>query len=1024
MGGGARDPHRAAAMMSLTRMSAGSGYRYLLRSTATADAPRAVGESLTAYYAASGNPPGRWLGRGLGGVSAAGIEGAEKLVTGAVVTEDAMAALYGEGRHPGTREQLGRPYPKYLPPAQRVADAVAALPESLTEAARAAAVAAIEARVAANPSRRAVAGFDLTFTVPKSASVLWALGDERVQAAVLDAHREATVAVLGLIEDRFLFTRTGSGSTVRVSTAGLVAAAFDHFDSRAGDPNLHTHVVAANKVQGPDGVWRSVDAQVLFSAAVACSEVYDDLLADALAARLPVSWGHRDRGARRTPAFEIDGLGDDLLRAFSQRSRAIERAIAGTLATADGEDGRGPSRTAVIKARQQATLATRPDKRVRSLTELQALWHATARQVVGTPSEQIVQRALERRQGRLRPQRVHIDAVPTAVIEEYAVVVLAGLQERRSTWSRPNTLAEAARATRGIRMRSTGDRLALLDHVTTAALARCVPLDPAPPGIEAAHRVDVPRGVIARITERFRSADRPTGAEVELEPAYTTAEVLQAEADLLAATELLDAPAVSVQLVDVVVTAVPMPGAGRMLVDDQADAVRAVASSGRRVEALVGPAGSGKTRTLHALRAAWTLQHGNESVVGFAPSAAAAAELSAALGIRCDTLAKWRHDHAAHGGKAAAGLPGRLPAGGLVICDEASLAATADLHALVTAAAAAGAKVVLVGDHHQLGAVGAGGAFALLADRPRAVELRSLWRFAEPWEAHATQALRAGGELASALAAYSDHGRLHEGPAAEILERAYDAWAADLAAGRSSLLLAADRDTVAELNSRAQRERRAVGTAEADGVPIADGATAGRGDVIVTRRNDRRMQLPDGGHVRNGALWHVLATHPDGSVDARALPRPGEPVESSNERAVPVVRLPADYVRDHVELGYATTVHRAQGLTVDTSHTIVDVGMARQTFYVAMTRGRLANHAYSPNDQRDEANDPANRSVLETVLTRDGAELSATAVLRQRAAASPHGLRARLAARIGARPDQAVAAQHRPTPEQAPSIER
>ncbi len=1019
-------------MMSLARMSSGSGYRYLLRSTASADVPRAVGESLTAYYAASGNPPGRWLGRGLASLLVDGTDGAASLVAGAVVTEAAMAALYGEGRHPVTGEQLGRPYPRYVPSAQRIAEAVAGLPKSLTQAARAAAVMAIEARVEASPSRRAVAGFDLTFTVPKSASVLWALGDDRVQAAVVEAHREATAAVLGLIEDRFLFTRTGSGSTVRVATAGMVAAAFDHFDSRAGDPNLHTHVVIANKVQGPDGVWRSIDAQVLFSAAVACSEVYDDLLADALAARLPIAWGHRDRGTRRTPAFEIDGLDDDLLRAFSQRSLAIGRAIAGPIARADKKDGRGLSRTAVIKARQDATLATRPDKQVRSLAELRATWQDTARRVVGKPPEQVVEGALQGRRGRLRPQRVHVDAIPAVVIDEYADVVLAGLQERRSTWSRPNTLAEAARATRGIRMRSTGDRLALLDHVTTAALARCVPLDPAPRGIDAAGQAgSVRRGVTARATERFRSAVRTIEAEAEVgpEPAFTTAAVLQAEADLLAATELLDAPAVSAHLVQVVLTASRMPGAGRVLADDQADAVRVIAGSGRRVEILVGPAGAGKTRTLHALSAAWTLQHGYASVVGFAPSAAAAAELSAALGIRCDTLAKWRHDHTADGQHAAGGLPRRLPvglpAGGLVICDEASLAATPDLHALVTAAAAAGAKVVLVGDHHQLGAVGAGGAFALLADTPRAVELRSLWRFAERWEAHATRALRTGDSTAqgAALDAYATHGRLHEGSTAEILDRAYDAWAADLAAGRSSLLLAANRDTVAELNSRAQHDRRAVGSAEAGGVPIADGGSAGRGDVIVTRRNDRRLRLSAGGHVRNGALWHVVTAHADGSVDARALPRPGEPDEGSVQPDTPVVRLPADYLRDHVELGYAATIHRAQGLTVDTAHTIIDAGMARQSFYVAMTRGRLANHAYSPNDQPHEASGPPHRSVLAAVLARDGSELSATAVLRQRAGAEPRDLRARLATRMGARPGPAAAAAHR-HPAQAPTIER
>ncbi len=130
------------------------------------------------------------------------------------------------------------------------------------------------------------------------------------QVAVVDAHRTATDAVLQLIEDRYLFTRTGTNSCMQVETRGMIAAAFDHFDTRASDPNLHTHVVIANKVQGPAGNWRSVDGQVLHRVAVACSEVYDDLFADALAARLPITWSTPRPAARDgTAAFEIDGIG-------------------------------------------------------------------------------------------------------------------------------------------------------------------------------------------------------------------------------------------------------------------------------------------------------------------------------------------------------------------------------------------------------------------------------------------------------------------------------------------------------------------------------------------------------------------------------------------------------------------------------------------------------------------------------------------------------------------------------------------
>ncbi|MBA3741817.1 MobF family relaxase [Sporichthya sp.] len=315
--------------MSLARLSAGSGYRYLLRHTACGDACREAGTPLTAYYAASGYPAGRWVGAGL-----AGVDAGHGLAAGTLVTEEAMGALYGAGRDPVSGKALGLGYPAYRSADERIAEALAQLPDSLADGEREAQGAEIEKVERARPVRAAVAGFDLTFTVPKSASVLWALGDETVQLAIVDAHREAVTAVLALVEERFLHTRVGAQGCAQVAARGMLAAEFEHWDTRTGDPNLHTHVVIANKVQGPDGKWRSLDSRALHHAVVACSEIYDDLLADAITARLPVSWSWRSRGERRSPAFEIDGLEDRLLGAFSARSQQIQVAVAEMLACA------------------------------------------------------------------------------------------------------------------------------------------------------------------------------------------------------------------------------------------------------------------------------------------------------------------------------------------------------------------------------------------------------------------------------------------------------------------------------------------------------------------------------------------------------------------------------------------------------------------------------------------------------------------------------------------------------------------
>src|SRR5665647_735964 len=296
---------RGLPMMSMHRLTAGAGYQYLLRHTASGDTDRVGPDGLTGYYAQSGNPPGRWLGSGL-----AGLDGDAGITQSTVVTEDAMARLFGQGNDPVSGAPLGRPYPTFRPAAERIATAVAQLPATMGALERQSAIDTITRVELAKPTRAAVAGFDLTFTVPKSASVLWALADDATRAAVLAGHRAAVDQSLALLAETALFTRTGTRSCAQVTTRGPIAAAFDHWDTRTGDPNLHTHLVLANKVQGPDGLWRSVDSRALHHAVVAVSEVYDNLLADELARRLPVAWGWRTRGPRRSPAFELAGVPD------------------------------------------------------------------------------------------------------------------------------------------------------------------------------------------------------------------------------------------------------------------------------------------------------------------------------------------------------------------------------------------------------------------------------------------------------------------------------------------------------------------------------------------------------------------------------------------------------------------------------------------------------------------------------------------------------------------------------------------
>ena len=203
----------------------------------------------------------------------------------------------------------------------------------------------------------AVAGFDLTFTAPKSVSVLWTLADPALQERLVATHRAAVDDALALLEAHALFNRVGKAGAAQVPTRGAIAAAFEHWDTRTGDPNLHTHLVMANMMQGPDERWRSLDSQALHAATVAVSEVYDMLLADHVAAVAGVGWEERDRGPRRSPAFEVVGVPDRL----QQRSPPAPRR--------SGKRCRGwwpglPSGTAAARDRPRCSgCASRPPGR-------------------------------------------------------------------------------------------------------------------------------------------------------------------------------------------------------------------------------------------------------------------------------------------------------------------------------------------------------------------------------------------------------------------------------------------------------------------------------------------------------------------------------------------------------------------------------------------------------------------------------------------------------------------------------------
>lgn len=928
-----------AVTVSIRRISAGSGYQYLLRSVAAGDGNRAMSTPLTRYYTEVGTPPGRWMGSGLAAL------GRGQLRPGMPVSEAQLALLMGMGRDPVSGDQLGLAYPAYTKLATRIENRVASLDPDMAPDDRAIEVARIEAEETAAGMRHAVAGYDLTFSATKSVSILWGLADAPIQERIVAAHHAAVSDVLAYFEREVAATRTGradrDGAVAQVGVAGVAAVAFDHYDSRAGDPQLHTHLVVSNKVLTlRDGRWRSLDGRPVFASVTALSALYDALLADRLTRDLGVEWELRQRGADRNPQWEIVGVSDDLIAEFSSRSREIELAKDQLIADYVARHGRQPSARAVVELRAQATLATRPPKVSRSLADLCTEWrHRAAARIGDDPAEWV-----EGRVGGAAPV-LTVDDVPLAAIEAIGGAVVAAVRVKRSVWSHWNLLAEAAKQTMDLRFATTTDRETVLAMIVGAAQSQSVSLTPP----------ELAPSPVRFLRDDGTSIFRPRHATK-----YSSIQVIDAEARLLDRADAMTAPVVRQPVVARIVDR----GQGS-LSGEQRRALVSITGSGRQVDLLVGPAGAGKTTAMRALRTAWTREHGAGSVVGLAPSAAAAQALADDLGIACDNTAKWLHEY--DRGRTT------FRARQLVIIDEATLAGTTTLDRITEIAAGAGAKVLLVGDPHQLQSVDAGGAFALLVDRRTdAPELTEIHRFTHDWEKQASLALR-GGEV-EAISTYAHHDRIREGLTDEMLDDAYAAWRSDTNAGKASILVTESAHAVRALNERARAERLTRdGAVDGREVHLADDTRASIGDAVITRRNERTIRTTTGTWAKNGDRWLITDIRRDGSVV----------VDRLDDRRRGRVVLPPAYVGQHVDLGYAVTAHRAQGITVDTSHIVVSPTTTRENLYVAMSRGRESNIAYVALDQPDgthttpEPDDVTASTVLYGVLHHSGASLSA-----------------------------------------------
>ena len=349
---------------------------------------------------------------------------------------------------------------------------------------------------------------------------------------------------------------------------------------------------------------------------------------------------------------------------------------------------------------------------------------------------------------------------------------------------------------------------------------------------------------------------------------------------------------------------------------------------------------------------------------GVAPTAKAARVLERETGVVSDTLAKLLHEWQRTDRPPLDRY--RLPTGTTVIVDEAGMVGTPSLAALARLATQHDWRLALVGDHCQLQAVGRGGMFHELCATGRTHELARIHRFVEEWEATASLQLRRGDP--NALDAYFKHGRVVAGTFEEQLAFVVDQWRTVHASGGVCAINASSNAHVDAVNAAVQATRLSVGELVDDrSVRISGAEHAYIGDVVVTRRNERRLTTDHGEPVRNREIWKVTGLGADGSITV-----------SSNAGAG-TVTLPADYASRHLRLGYAATEHGNQGDTTTVSIELVSDATTRRGLYVGATRGRQRNvlAVITTSDDLAEA-----RDVLERVLANDRTDLPAIAQRR------------------------------------------
>ncbi|MBF6555945.1 MAG: relaxase domain-containing protein [Acidimicrobiales bacterium] len=830
------------------------------------------------------------------------------------------------------------------------------------------------------PERRP--GYDLTFSAPKGVSLLWALGPGDVPGTISDAHDRAVVAVLDHLSKEACYARRGRDGKQLIEADGYIGAAFRHRTSRAGDPQLHTHVVVPNLVQGSDGRWSAPDGRHLYQWQKVAGTLYQSALRAELAP-LGLAWD-----VRRNGLSEVRDIPKTVLRMFSKRRLDIEQAM----------EQRGSMSSA---GAAKAALATRPRKPASGVAVdvLREGW-----------VEQLATIGIPDGAGGTRPAGVddltaalggEVPTGPKPTEVEEIFRVLAGEQGvSLDDWEidEHHLSDTGAPGTRVLPVTLLGSNFSRRDAIS--AVARAFDVTPEEAAALTARFLD--REGVVRVladpgagTEHIRTRTGLVVPATSGDRRYTTTELLAAEQRIVrSATGRVGAATAQVgaATVDNVLER------HAHLDGEQAQGVRQLLTSGNGYDLVIGQAGTGKSTMLGAARVGW--EDAGFRVIGTAVAARTAADLERGTGIPSSSLTQLLADLREGGG---------LTSRHVIVVDEASMVGTRPLDQLRSYVDGAGAKLVLVGDNRQLSSIDAGGALRTLSAElgDHVVTLTTNRRQAgadQQWERDALAALREG-NVTPAVTAYAEQGRVTiAGTIDEARHHIVEDWWAvhrdHTTREHTTAILAIRRSDVEALNDMVRARRQAAGEL---GEELRIGAKAfSVGDRVIFQKNQRVPAAELGGapallRLRNGTFGTVVAvTAPtknaptdntltrEGDVrrtqgdvagdiedDARAQLTGSLVVQlDDGSRAV----LPRSYAETSTSLGYALTVFRSQGMTVDHTFGLGGDSLYQEAGYTQLSRGRLSNSLYvaSPENPRWEighhADDLTQRDGLQSLV--------------------------------------------------------